>query len=58
MSTLVICIGPGANAHRMWQMRDADTAPDHMRVPMTFRTPVDHVSSLRTFPSAHSNLCP
>ena len=37
-------IGPGADAHRMWRMRDADppAAPGLVRVLMTFETPVDH----------------
>ncbi|MBN2389639.1 MAG: hypothetical protein JXR84_02870, partial [Anaerolineae bacterium] len=37
----VICIGPGAHAHGMWAMRDAELAPDHVRVLLTFLTPVD-----------------
>jgi len=36
-----IRIGPGAAAHRAWQMRDAETAPAHVRVLLTFVTPVD-----------------
>lgn len=43
----VIRIGPGAHAHRMWQMRDAETAPNHVRVLLTFLTPVDHPFQLR-----------
>jgi hypothetical protein len=37
-------IGPGAHAHRMWRMRDAEPpgAPELVRVLMTFETPVDH----------------
>lgn len=37
-------IGPGADAHRMWQMRDAAPpgAPGLVRVLMTFETPIDH----------------
>ncbi len=38
----VIEIGPGADAHRMWAMRDAETAPGHVRILLTFETPVDH----------------
>ncbi len=45
----VIRVGPGADAHRMWQMRDAETAPDHVRVLLTFTTPIDHVVTLQTF---------
>ena len=37
----VIRIGPGAHAHGMWAMRDSELAPDHVRVLMTFLTPVD-----------------
>jgi len=36
-----IRIGPGAAAHRAWQMRDAETAPAHVRVLLTFVTPAD-----------------
>ncbi len=43
----VIRIGPGADAHRMWAMRDAEPAPQHVRVLMTFVTPVDHAFTLR-----------
>ena len=32
----VIEIGPGADAHRMNPMRDAETAPNHVRVLVTF----------------------
>ena len=41
-----IWIGPGAVAHRMWHMRDAETAPDSVRVLLTFFTPVDHTVSM------------
>ncbi len=34
-------IGPGAHAHRTWQMRDVEPAPAHVRLLMTFYTPVD-----------------
>ena len=43
----VISIGPGAHAHAMWQMREAEPAPDHVRVVLTFLTPVDHAVQLR-----------
>lgn len=42
-----IAVEPGADAHRMFAMRDAETAPGHVRVLLTFRTPVDHVVRLR-----------
>jgi hypothetical protein len=37
-------VGPGAASHSMWQMREADPSPnhDHVRVLLTFHTPVDH----------------
>ena len=38
----VIRAGSGAFSHRTWQMRDAETAPEHVRVLLTFHTPVDH----------------
>ena len=38
----VIEIGPGADAHRMWAMRDAETAPGLVRILLTFETPVNH----------------
>lgn len=43
----VICIGPGAHAHAMWAMRDAELAPDHVRVLLTFLTPVDVTLQIR-----------
>jgi hypothetical protein len=42
----VIRVGPGAFSHRTWQMRNAETAPDCVRVLLTFHTPVDHRFSL------------
>ena len=45
----VIRIGPGAVSHGMWQMRDAETAPDHVRVLFTFWTPVDHGFRIRAY---------
>jgi hypothetical protein len=47
----VIRIGPGVEAHRMWEMRDAETAPGHVRVLLTFLTPVDHVFTLECYHS-------
>jgi len=43
----VIGIGPGAHAHAMWKMRDSEQAPGHVRVLLTFVTPVDHTVLLR-----------
>jgi hypothetical protein len=43
----VIEIGPGADAHRIWQMRDAELAPQHVRILLTFVTPVEHAFSIR-----------
>jgi hypothetical protein len=45
----VIEIGPGALAHGMWAMRDAEPAPEHVRVLLTFMTPVDCCFSLRAY---------
>ena len=45
----VIQIGPGADAHRMWSMRDAEPAPHHARVLMTFVAPIDHRFSIRAW---------
>ncbi|MEJ5199147.1 MAG: hypothetical protein WHX53_09505, partial [Anaerolineae bacterium] len=45
----VIEIGPGAAAHSMWQMREAEPAPNHVRVLLTFLTPVDHVWRIRAY---------
>ena len=45
----VIMLGPGAFDHGMWQMREAEPAPDHVRILLTFRTPVDFTFKLRTF---------
>ncbi len=43
----VIAIGPGAAAHSMWQMREAEPAPNHVRVLLTFLTPVDWRGMIR-----------
>ncbi len=45
----VIRIGPGAAAHAMWPMRDSEAAPNHVRVLLTFWTPVDVRFTIRTF---------
>jgi hypothetical protein len=43
----VIRIGPGADAHRIWTMRDSEQAPQHVRVLLTFVAPIDHAFSIR-----------
>ena len=43
----VIEISPGHITHGMWQMRDAETSPDHVRVLLTFFTPVDFTLRIR-----------
>lgn len=40
-------VGPGADAHRMWAMRDTEPAPGHVRVLITFETPVNHAFMIR-----------
>lgn len=45
----VISIEPGAYAHGMWRMRDAEPAPDHVRVLLTFLTPVDFTFYIRGY---------
>ena len=45
----VIRLGPGAAAHGTWTMRDAEAAPDHVRVLVTFLLPVDYSFSLRGY---------
>ena len=42
-----ITIAPGANAHLMWRMRDTEPAPDHVRVILSFLSPVDHALTIR-----------
>ncbi len=44
-----IRIGPGAAAHGMWQMREAEPAPSHVRVLLTFLTPVDFAFTIRAY---------
>lgn len=43
----VIEIGPGAAGHRMWQMRDSEPAPHHVRVTIAMVTPIDQVFRIR-----------
>ncbi|MCC9078949.1 hypothetical protein FKZ61_022910 [Litorilinea aerophila] len=45
----VIRLTPGAYAHGMWQMREAEPAPEHVRVLLTFLTPVDHRVHVRAY---------
>ncbi len=45
----VIALEPGADAHRTWTMRDTESAPGHVRVLFTFRTPVDHAFRIRAY---------
>jgi hypothetical protein len=42
-----ISVGPGGDAHRMWQMRGTEPEPDSFRVLLTFRTPIDQVLEIR-----------
>lgn len=49
----VISLAPGAYAHGMWRMREAEPAPEHVRVLMTFRTPVNHLVHLRAYRGLH-----
>ena len=42
-----ISVGPGAYAHRFWELRGSESAPKAFRVLMTFMTPVDQVLEIR-----------
>jgi hypothetical protein len=42
-------ISPGATAHGMWQMREAEPAPSHVRVLLTHLTPVDSAFTIRAY---------
>ena len=44
----LICIGPGHLTHGMWAMREAETAPEHVRILLTFFTPIDVTVQIRT----------
>jgi hypothetical protein len=46
--TDLIRLGPGHLTHGMWQMRDAEAAPDHVRILLTFFTPLDFTVQIRT----------
>jgi hypothetical protein len=45
----VIQLSPGHAEHSYWDMRAAEPAPDHVRVLLTFFTPVDHLMHLRVY---------
>jgi hypothetical protein len=42
-------IGPGATSHGMWQMREAEPAPGHVRVLLAHLTPVDSAFTIRAY---------
>ena len=42
-----ITISPGTYAHGMWAMREAETAPNHVRILLTLMTPLDFVVEIR-----------
>jgi hypothetical protein len=42
-----ISVGPGGGAHRFWQMRGSESAPEAFRVLITALTPVDRVLEVR-----------
>lgn len=42
-----ISVGPGGDAHRMWQMRATEPEPDSFRVLITLQTPIDRVLEIR-----------
>ncbi len=42
----VIAIGPGADAHRAWQLRHTAPQPGHVRVLIPLQTPVDHTFAI------------
>ncbi|CAA9586446.1 MAG: hypothetical protein AVDCRST_MAG18-3927 [uncultured Thermomicrobiales bacterium] len=42
-----ISVGPGGDAHRMWQMRGTEPEPDSFRVLITLQTPIDRVLEIR-----------
>ena len=43
----VIEVGPGAAAHQMWAMRDAEGAPHQVRITIAMVTPVDQLFTIR-----------
>ena len=42
-----ITIGPGAAAHRIWQMRGTEPEPDTFRILITLQTPLDYPFQIR-----------
>jgi len=42
-----ISVGPGGDAHRMWQMRGTEPEPDSFRVLIPLQTPIDRVLEIR-----------
>lgn len=50
--TDVLEVGPGADAHRYWHMRDTPPAPHAVRVVIPLMTPVDHRMTIRGFLAA------
>ncbi|MDR1284348.1 MAG: hypothetical protein LBK99_26575, partial [Opitutaceae bacterium] len=44
----VIEIEGGAHAHTTWEMRDSEAAPAHVRILLTFLTPVEHRFRIKT----------
>ena len=42
-----IAVGPGAYAHRMWQMRWSEQSPEAFRILITLLTPVDRTLEIR-----------
>jgi hypothetical protein len=45
----VLRLGPGTVAHGTWAMREAEPAPEHVRVLVPFLLPVDYTFSLRGY---------
>ncbi len=52
----VIQIGPGHAGRTFWQMRATELAPEHVRVLVTFFTPVDHALQLRVYRGPQTEL--
>lgn len=44
-----IRISPGVYGHGMFAMREAESAPGHVRILLTLRTPVDHTLQVRAY---------
>lgn len=45
----VIQLSPGHITHGMWAMREAEPAPEHIRILLTFFTPVDTTIQIRSY---------